>query len=235
MVLLVPDDADEVTDAPAEQRKAELDDASTSRATQKVDLDLDDAPFLEDEEEEEEIGDVEVETPLLAEDKGQTKPGLTALLKNKFVLMGLGVILVLLIVIAILLLREPETQLPPPPPPTAEKTDIPEPGPAVEETPQIIIKLDPFLIEQHDKKGDIRFLEISILLSTEDEGLARQFKQETFAVRNALFYYLKNKDLQFLSDKENSERLKRELLVIVNQYMGFGQFDTLMFEQYLVR
>jgi len=234
MVLLVPDDAEDVTDAPAEQQKAELDDAAASRATQKVDLDLDDAPFLEDEDEEEEIEEVEVETPFLPEDKGRPRPGLVALLKNKFVLMGLGVILILLIVIVILLLREPEAP-PPPPPPQVEETAPPEPEPEVPETPQILIKLDPFLIEQRDEAGKIRFLEVTVLLSTEDEGLARQFKQETFAVRNALYYYLKNKDLQFLSDKENSEKLKKELLVIINQYMGFGQFDTLMFEQYLVR
>ncbi|WP_338667057.1 flagellar basal body-associated FliL family protein [Pseudodesulfovibrio methanolicus] len=234
MVLLVPDDAEDVTDAPAEQRKAELDDAAASRATQKVDLDLDDAPFLEDEDENEDIEEVEVNTPFLTEDDSKPKPGLAALLKNKFVLMGLGVILVLLVIIVILLLREPEAP-PPPPPPPAEETNTPEPPPEVPETPQIIVKLDPFLIEQRDETGKIRFLEVSILLSTEDEGLARQFKQETFAVRNALYYYLKNKDLQFLSDKENSEKLKKELLVIINQYMGFGQFDTLMFEQYLVR
>lgn len=234
MVLLVPDDAEDVTDAPAEQRKAELDDAAASRATQKVDLDLDDAPFLEDEDEDEDIEEVEVDTPFLTEDDSKPKPGLAALLKNKFVLMGLGVILALLVIIVILLLREPEAP-PPPPPPPAEETNIPEPPPEVPETPQIIVKLDPFLIEQRDETGKIRFLEVSILLSTEDEGLARQFKQETFAVRNALYYYLKNKDLQFLSDKENSEKLKKELLVIINQYMGFGQFDTLMFEQYLVR
>jgi flagellar protein FliL len=233
MVLLVPDDAEDVTDVPAEQ-KAELDDAAASKATQKVDLDLDDAPFLEDEDEEEEIEEVEVETPFQTEDDSKPKPGLAALLKNKFALMGLGVILLLLVVIVILLLREPEA--PPPPPPSVEET-VPEPTPEPEvpETSQIIIKLDPFLIEQKDEAGKIRFLEVSILLSTEDEGLARQFKQETFAVRNALYYYLKNKDLQFLSDKENSEKLKKELLVIINQYMGFGQFDTLMFEQYLVR
>jgi flagellar FliL protein len=234
MVLLVPDDAEDVTDAPAEQRKAELDDAAASRATQKVDLDLDDAPFLEDEDEDEEIEEVEVETPFLSEDDGKPKPGLVALLKNKFVLMGLGVILLLLAVIVVLLLREPEAP-PPPPPPTAEEPTIPEPAPEAPKTPEIVIKLDPFLVEQHDETGKIRFLEVSILLSTEDEGLARQFKQETFAVRNALYYYLKNKDLQFLSDKKNSEKLKKELLVIINQYMGFGQFDTLMFEQYLVR
>ena len=234
MVLLVPDDAEDVTDAPAE-RKAELDDAAASKATQKVDLDLDDAPFLEDEDEEEEIEEVEVETPFLTEDDSKPKPGLAALLKNKFVIMGLGVILLLLVVIVILLLREPEAPPPPPPPPVEETIPEPPPEPEVPETPQIIIKLDPFLIEQKDESGAIRFLEVSILLSTEDEGLARQFKQETFAVRNALYYYLKNKDLQFLSDKENSEKLKKELLVIINQYMGFGQFDTLMFEQYLVR
>ncbi|WP_238528318.1 flagellar basal body-associated FliL family protein [Pseudodesulfovibrio mercurii] len=210
-----------------------MDDAAASRATQKVDLDLDDAPFLEDEDEDEEIEEVPVETPLLTEDGGKPRLGLVALLKNKFVLMGLGVILVLLAVIVILLLREPET--PPPPPPPVEETAIPQPEPEAPETPQIIVKLDPFLIEQVDEAGKIRFLEVSILLSTEDEGLARQFKQETYAVRNALYYYLKNKDLEFLSDKENSEKLKKELLVIINQYMGFGQFDTLMFEQYLVR
>ncbi|MGE4421303.1 MAG: flagellar basal body-associated protein FliL [Pseudodesulfovibrio sp.] len=233
MVLLVPDDAEDVTDAPAE-RKAELDDAAASRATQKVDLDLDDAPFLEDEDEEEDIEEVEVETPFRTEDDGKPRAGLVALLKNKFVLMGLGVILVLLVIIVILLLREPEAP-PPPPPAPAEETQIPEAPPEPPKTPEIIVKLDPFLIEQQDESGKIRFLEVSILLSTEDDGLARQFKQETFAVRNALYYYLKNKDLQFLSDKENSEKLKKELLVIINQYMGFGQFDTLMFEQYLVR
>jgi len=234
MVLLVPDDADDVTDAPAEQ-KAELDDAAASKATQKVDLDLDDAPFLEDEDEEEDIEEDEVETPFLTEDDGKSKPGLVALLKNKFVLMGLAIILLLLVLIAILLLRDPGAPPPPPPPPVEEAVPEPAPEPEVPETPQIIIKLDPFLIEQTDEAGKIRFLEVSVLLSTEDEGLARQFKQETFAVRNALYYYLKNKDLQFLSDKENSEKLKKELLVIINQYMGFGQFDTLMFEQYLVR
>ena len=234
MVLLVPDDAEDVTDAPAE-RKAELDDAAASKATQKVDLDLDDAPFLEDEDEEEEIEEVEAETPFLTEGDSKPKQGLAALLKNKFVIMGLGVILLLLVVIVILLMRDPEAPPPPPPPPVEETIPEPPPEPEVPETPQIIIKLDPFLIEQKDESGAIRFLEVSILLSTEDEGLARQFKQETFAVRNALYYYLKNKDLQFLSDKENSEKLKKELLVIINQYMGFGQFDTLMFEQYLVR
>ena len=235
MVLLVPDDVNEEAAAVSEQPKAQLDDSEASRATQKVDLDLDDAPFLEDEDEEEEIVEAKDETPMLDEEdeEGPESPGLAALLKNKFVLVGAGIILILLVVIVILLLREPEAPPPPPPPPAEEKQA--EAAPVVEETPEILIRLDPFLIEQIDKEGKIRFLEVRILLSTEEDGLAKQFKQETYTVRNALFYYLKNKDLQFLSDKENSDKLKKELLAIVNQYMGFGQFETLMFDQYLVR
>lgn len=238
MVLLVPDNSDDATEVTSggtsEQPKAQLDDSEASRATQKVDLDLDDAPFLEDEDEEEEIAEVEEETPLFTEEE-EPKAGLTALLRNKLFLISLGVILILLVVIVFLVLREPEAPPPPPPAPVEEMQPEEKTPAVVEETPQILIRLDPFLIEQKDREGRIRFLEIRVLISTEDEGLSKQFKQETYAVRNALFYYLKNKNLQFLSDKENSDKLKKELLAIINQYMGFGQFETLMFEQYLVR
>nr|WP_321514189.1 flagellar basal body-associated FliL family protein [uncultured Pseudodesulfovibrio sp.] len=240
MVLLVPDDTDDATNVAStesivEQPKAQLDDSEASRATQKVDLDLDDAPFLEDEEEEEEITETEEETPLIQEEDSEPRSGLGALFKNKVFLISLGVILILIIVIIILLVRKPDTSPPPPPPAQVEEVLPTEETSAVLETPQILIRLDPFLVEQIDEEGKIRFLEIRVLVSTEDEGLSMQFKQETYAVRNALFYYLKNKDLQFLSDKKNSDKLKKELLAIINQYMGFGQFETLMFEQYLVR
>ncbi|MBI9079153.1 MAG: flagellar basal body-associated FliL family protein [Pseudodesulfovibrio sp.] len=233
MVLLVPDDAEDVTsDGDSSQLKAQLDDSEASKATQKVDLDLDDAPFLEDEEEEE-IALEEEETPLLQESEKESKFDFSALLKNKLFLISLGVIVLLIVIIAILLIREPDA---PPPPPPIEKTQPEEKAPeAVEEIPEILIRLDPFLIEQKDKDGHIRFLEIRVVVSTPEDGLAKQFKQEAYTVRNALYYYLKNKDLQFLTDKENSNKLKSELLAIINQYMGFGQFKTLLFEQYLVR
>ncbi|WP_419788083.1 flagellar basal body-associated FliL family protein [Pseudodesulfovibrio sp.] len=242
MVLLVPDDPEEVTDDTASedvgggQAKAQLDDTEASRATQKVDLDLDDAPFLEDEEEEEDISSVEEEEiPLLDEGKKESSLDFKALLRNKLFLVATGIILILLIVITILLLREPEAPPPPPPPPPPTEAPKPEPTPQPEEKPEILIRMDPFLIEQRDKEDKIRFLEVRVVVSTQDDGLARQFKQETYTVRNALYYYLKNKDLEFLSDKDNSDKLKTELLAIINQYMGFGEFDTLLFERYLVR
>lgn len=235
MVLLVPNDADDMspdsTPGGDRQPKAQLDDSEASKATQKVDLDLDDAPFLEDEEEEEEVPFAQEETPLFEQSAPEKKFDFSALLKNRLFLIALGVILLLIVVIILLLGREPEAPPLPPPPPKATPSAPKE----VAETPDIIIRLDPFLIEQRDKDNVIRFLEVRVLVSTQDEGLAKQFKQDTYTVRNAIFYYLKNKDLQFLSSKENSDNLKKELLAIINQYMGFGQFDTILFEQYLVR
>ncbi|QGY41006.1 flagellar basal body protein FliL [Pseudodesulfovibrio cashew] len=240
MVLLVPDDSDDLTEGLSSeesgQPKAQLDDSEASRATQKVDLDLDDAPFLEDEDEEEEEVVIEEETPFPGEEE-EEKPKLSLknLLTNKMVLIFIGIILVLVAVIIFLLARDPEEPPPPPPEPVEETVQETPQEPEEVEIPRILIRLDPFLIEQRDNEDKIRFLQVRIVISTTEEGLARQFKQETYTVRNALYYYLKNKDLQFLSDEKNSEKLKKELLAIINQYMGFGQFDTLLFEQYLVR
>lgn len=240
MVLLVPDDSD-VTDGlePEEsgQPKAQLDDSEASKATQKVDLDLDDAPFLEDEDEDEEELALEEEAPPLLgeEEEEEPKLGLKALLTNKMVLIFIGIILILLAVIIFLVAKDPEPTPAPEPEPVVEEVVQEEPEPEIVEIPEILIRLDPFLIEQRGKDNKIRFLEVRVVVSTPDEGLARQFKQETYTVRNALYYYLKNKDLQFLSEEKNSDKLKKELLAIINQYMGFGQFETLLFDQYLVR
>ncbi len=110
----------------------------------------------------------------------------------------------------------------------------PEPEPAPEQD-EAMLRLDPFWIEQEDAQGDIRFLVARLALSTTDEQLSKNLTQETLKVRNAIYYFLKNKDLQYLSDEKNSEKLKEELLAVINQYMGAGQFDSLMFEQYLVK
>ncbi len=239
MVFLVPDDSDDLTEnefgdsGESEQPKAQLDNTETNKAAQKVDLDLDDAPFLEEEEEEEELVFEEEVTPLLDEADKKTESGLKALLKNKIFLLFSGIVLLLIAIIIFLLLREPETPPPPPPAPVEPKqTEETEEAP---KAPEILIRLDPFLIEQRDKDNKIRFLDIRIVVITTNDSLARLFKQETYTIRNALYYYMKNKDLHFLSDKNNSDRLKKELLAIINQYMGYGQFDTLLFEQYLVR
>lgn len=242
MVLIVPDDSEEVMEeTPVEsaeessgQPKAELDESEASKAAQKVDLDLDDAPFLEDEEEEE----IELEEPEeqgLEEEEPAKSKGLLAIFKNKFFYMALTIAILLIVILFLLFTRSD-----PPPPPPIPEPETPAVEPEVAEEPEvkpneILLRLDPFLIEQKDSEGTIRFLEVRLVLNTQSEELVRQFTQETFTVRNALYYYLKNKDLEFLSDKKNADKLKTELLAVINQYMAYGRFESLLFEHYLVR
>lgn len=243
-LMVVPDEPEEGAEETAEasdssqQPKAELDDAEATKASQKVDLDLDDAPFLEDEDDEEELEEIE-EAPLEEEPEEKPKRQLPAIFKNKLFYMGL-IIAVLLIIIAVLLFaREPAPQTEPAPPgveePEPEQPKQPEPVVEEVEPDAILLRLDPFLVEQLDEKGNIRFLQVRIVLSTTDQQMAMQFNQETYTVRNALYYYLKNKDLTFLTGKKYSDTLKKELLAVINQYMGAGQFETILFEQYFVR
>lgn len=240
MVLLAAEDADEVLAPPAEadddgqQVKAQLDDSGISRATKKVDLDLDDAPFLEDEEEEEEeLEDLEPVEHDFDDDEESAGP---SIFQNKLFYIALVVILLLVGVIAYLLMREPAPAPPPVEPVAEEQPATPEmPEPETPEPDQTLVRLDPFWIEATDDNGEIRFLIIRINFATYDDQLVRNFVQETLTVRNALYYYLRNKDLEYLTDEENVEQLKQELLGVVNQYMAAGQFETLLFEQYLVR
>lgn len=247
MLFIVPDDSDETLDLPAQGAddedlsgaKAVLDDAETTKSTQKVDLDLDDAPFLEEEEEEEELLEEE-EFKLPTEiDEKKDKKSVLDLLKNKFVIIGGGSVFAL-ILIAFFFLggddkpEEPiveeeivveemiEEEV------VVEEEIIAEPG-------EILVKLDPFLVEQRDTEGTIRFLEISLVFSTQEQMLANNLTRETPTVRYALFYYLRSKDLSILTDQKNVDSLKTELLSVTNQYMVTGQFETLLFEQYLVK
>lgn len=245
MAFLVPNDPDKDAEAQEEQapqantalQKAQLDVSGSARATRKVDLDLDDAPFLE--EEEEALPEApRVPRALEPMEEARPKRPPPAFLKNKFFYIGLAAVLVALAITVKFVFFKAEPAAPPPPQPEANQTKEEEPPPAAAPQPAqpgIQLKLAPFLIEQRDQTGEIRFLEVLITLGTKNETLSKNFTQETVTVRNALFYYLKNKDLQFLTDETNSEKLKKELLTVVNQYMGAGQFEELLFEQYLVK
>lgn len=236
MVFMVPDAAEEAeTTRSAAQADAMIDTSEVSRGAQKVELDLEDAPFLEEEEEAKpEPPKPKAEVSL--EQPKEEKPPLLAG-RKKLIIIGAAALLVLVaaaLAVKLLFFKGKPAS----PPDQAEQSASKETAPADEapapEKPEFQVHLEPFWVEQ--KSGDeVRFLIVRILLGTHEQGIAREFESKLMPARNAIFYYLKNKDVQFLSDETNAEKLKHELLLVVNQYVTDGKFETLLFEEYVVK
>jgi flagellar FliL protein len=247
--MISPDD-DMTTDDPLNgledeeaEGKAALDDSEAGagdedvpRALQKVELDLDDAPFLEEEDEEEEEEDFE------SEEEDEEKPekkriSLAALLKNPKVLIGISVLLLLVIgvLVKMLLFTGPEA-------PPKEKLEVPpKETPVAQEEPkepevkEFPIIFDPFWVEKEQTNGTVRFIHCQFSVTTYNTSAKREIQLKMLVLRDAVFYYLKNKDFAFLADTSNMDELKKDILAVINKYLGQTQLETIFVKQYLVQ
>lgn len=233
-----------VDDGLESQVKAKLDDSELSddlpKALQKVDLDLDDAPFLEDEEEAPaaEEGQAEESTPFPVEAE-EKKPSR----KKKLILIAAPVLLLVIGAAVFFLLHKKPA---PPPAPVEETPPVeqappppPEPVPTPPEPPapkqEIVMPMEPFLVELTDSQGRTRFLTIRFTAVTQEKAVELEFKRNIIVLRDAVYYYLKNKKLEFLTDKNNADVLKKDVLSVINQFIGAQPLDNLLIEDYLVK
>lgn len=242
MVLMVPDtDLEDALSGDDSEAKAELDtDELTSnlpKDQQKVELDLEDAPFLEEEDEEEEEEEEEEETPL--EEPGPSD-GAAAWYRRKQIIIPAAAGLVILLAVAAWFLlgpsgEPPVAEVPEQPEPVEGQEPVPPPPPVEQEVQDFMVTLDPFWVEQRDEDGTVRFLVCQFTTVTQDEKLSFEITQKTTILRDAVYYYLKNKDLTYLSDKTNVEALKSDLMSVMNQYLSGGRLETILVDQYLVK
>jgi len=219
----------------AKPAEVAIDTSETTRGAQKVELDLDDAPFLEEEEEVK----AEPAKPAAPVSFDSPKEEKAPLDKRKLIIIGAAA-LVILIAAAIGIKRlffkgkpdsvQQDTEQTSSNSPASDNATATEP-----EKPEIHVRMEPFWIEQKAGPDETRFLIVRLLLGTREPAIAKEFDARLMAARNAIFYYLKNKDVQFLTDEANTEQLKSELLMVINQYVTDGKFDTLMFEEYVVK
>ena len=227
------------------QVKAKLDDSELSddlpKALQKVDLDLDDAPFLEDEPEEA-APEPEPEAPPLDEPAPEeAKPAS----KKRLILIVAALVLLLAAGGAafFLLRKKPPPPLVKEPEPPAPVQEAPVPPPMPPEPPPMppkpkeerIVKLAPFLVDVTDAQGHTHFLNIRFAAATYEASAELEFKRNRIVVRDAVYYYLKNKPLEFYTDKNNADVIKKDVLSVINQFVGAQPLDNLLIEDLLVR
>lgn len=198
------------------------------QADRKVQLDIDDAPFLASPEENSLPAPTEEKLPdFSAEEQPSSKSG-----QKKWFLVA-----------AVLLLLAAGGAgywyffLQPPPPVTAkvEPTVIVVPSPEEITGPAgFNVTFVPFMVEQ--RTGDtVHFLTTNFTAVTGDEAVSAEARSKMLVLRDAVYYYLRNKTHEYLVDPANSLTIKRDLTDILNGYLSKGKLDDVLLENYVVK
>ena len=195
----------------------------------KVELDLDDAPFLQADEKP-------PEPATLPEDLSEADKvdGAKTGLKKKLLIYGSAAAL-LLIVCGIgawwFFFNGP----PPPPPAMVSKPEVvvvpTMPGEA--EQTEIVREFAPFIVPFTDSAGQSSFLVCKFSAISSDPAVNQEIQQQLLPLRDAIYYYLRGKDNSFLLEARNGEKIRQDLISVFNDYLTRGKLDDIVFESYL--
>lgn len=210
------------------------------KKNQKVQLDIEDAPFLLASEEAEVIPEAPKEklqanvdsTPVENPDSEELL--LQKKLKKRKLLAV--IFLVILIFISVggwfFFFRTP--------PPVNEPT-IPEPTVVVVPSSEIItgpseykLAFEPFMVEQKNASS-VHFLQATFVGISKDEKVIKESQSKELVLRDAIYYYLGNKTHEYLIDPKNTMAIKQDLLDIVNGYLVSGKMEDILLENYILR
>lgn len=193
---------------------------------EKVELDLEDAPFLKEEQEvEEQKPEIEQTGSEIAE----TKPADTAPKKKKKLLIIGGIVSFLLLIIigvVVYFFVFDEKVLP---------NVIVVAGPEVQAPPKAFeLKLDPFVVQCVDNNGKIHFVKGTFILSTLQNDVYFEISNNQKIIRDAIYYYLGLQDPEILLNPANHQLIKNGLFETVNKYVMSGSIDHLYIDSLLI-
>lgn len=194
----------------------------------KVDLDLDDAPFLKEKEEASAPAVPDATEPALPEQA----PSSALPKKKKLVLLGAALALVLVGGAAVwwFFLRTP------PPPPVAAVTPkvvvVPSKPTATPQSQEYVKNLEPFVIPRQTANGT-RFLICKFSVVGKSPNLKNEIDKHLISLRDALYYYLCGKDDDYLLNAANVASIKKDLLGILNDYLVQSSVEDILLESYL--
>lgn len=198
----------------------------------KVELDLDDAPFLHEDKDESLPAVADDNAPAMTEEQASEAAGKKSQKRKKLLLFGGVGLLALSIVAAAAWWFLGRT---PPPPPDLLKPDvIVVPSKKTPATPPQYLKaLEPFVVERKNVPDGKRFLICKFSTLTTDAALGNEMDRKMIPLRDALYYYLHGKSGEFLLAPENAPAIKGDLVAVLNGYLTMGKINDILFESYL--
>lgn len=199
---------------------------ASATSTKKVELDLDDAPFLQTEEKAPPPAPVNSEPPV--PEDGQSKKSKKKLL----IIIGAAALVIIGVAVWFFFFRTP----PPPPPPGPEPEVIVVPSTAAPAQPgDLVREFAPFVVPVNDDPRHTSFLVCKFAAITRDPAVNQEMDQQALPLRDAIYFYLRGKDAAFLSDARNGAEIKKDLLSVFNDYLSQGKLEDIVFESYLTR
>lgn len=203
--------------------------SSAPAPLKKVELDLDDAPFLQPDEKDADTEDIEKELPATSPDDEEK-----ARRKKKLIMIIAVAAAALLIAVGVAIWWF-MSRTPPPAPPEALKPEVivvPS-TPAAPPPADIVMDFAPFIIPVKNGDTTTGFLVCKFAAITQNESIRQEVGRQLPQLRDAIYFYLRGKDNAFLLDARNGEAIKKDLLSVFNDYLSQGKLEDIVFESYL--
>ncbi len=212
--------------------------AFAKQATAKVQLDIDDAEFLLDPAEEapKEVVAQEEEAPPPAKteeapiEPEQAPKPVPRLLK---ISVAIFILVSLCALVWYMYFRPVEDHTKVPVPPTSIVVPSPEEE-TLTETGELLVPLLPFFIERR-QGGNTRFLKVAFVLVAADADMQRDIFERTTILRDAIYYYLRNQDPDFVLNSKNIATIKSVLTDVVNGQLSTGKLEDFLIVEYVIR
>lgn len=194
----------------------------------KVELDLDDAPFLVSQEDK--LPAAPASNPAVQTNDGEEKAPKNPRAKRLALLAGLVVLAVTALCVWWFFLRTP----PPPPPEPPKPEIIVVPSTPVPQGPTEYVKeLEPFLVPHADGTGAARFLVCTFSILSREPQINSELDLRMLPLRDTIYFYLRSKESAWLMDAHNGAAIKTDLTAVVNEYLTRGEIEDILFDSYL--
>lgn len=214
-----------------EDIQLESQEAPADGKQKKVELDLDDAPFLQAEEKAPPPAPFDEDLPATPDD-GAAEEARKRKRKRLIIMIAAGALALVAAAVWWFFFRTP-----PPPPPEGPKPEVivvPSKTPGAQPN-DIVREFAPFVVPGKDAQGKTDFLICKFSAITQDPNINQEIEQQLVPLRDAIYYYLRSKDRTFITDARNGAQIKKELLSVFNDYLTRGKVDDIVFESYLSR
>ncbi len=143
--------------------------------------------------------------------------------KKIIIIISSALSVILIITVIVFLTRKPQKEEPVKKPPTVEVEAVP------------LYSFEPFFIPLSGGESEGKFLKISVTVELSDKDVTKEIERNIVLLRENIFFILKTKGLKNFQDKNEREKLAKDITTTINMALQAGTVSRLYFTDFLVQ